>query len=405
MRKLFLTSFFALLAVAYLFSIEKIEALDVSVARESKSTDLPIYKEVIEWEKKRHKTEDEPDATGIRVALLLDTSNSMDGLINQAKSQLWQIVNELSLAKYGGKNPHLKIALYEYGNDGLEKSDGYIRKVLDFNDDLDLISEKLFSLSTNGGSEYCGEVIQTSLNELKWGADKSDLNLIFIAGNEPFTQGNVSYKSATSNAVEKKVVVNTIFCGDYQEGISGKWRDGALLTGGDYSSIDHNHVDVYIVTPYDQQFIILNQQLNDTYIYYGKQGYKKMEMQATQDQNASSMNEGVAINRAVSKSKAVYNNSNWDLVDASRSRNFDYSKVDKESLPGELMGKSGVELKIIVDQYAAKRIEIQKQIEKLNTQRNKYISDNQNNTNSNNLEKAMLQSIRKQAEQKHYKFE
>ena len=34
----------------------------------------------------------------IKVALLLDTSNSMDGLIYQAKTQLWEIVNELSYA-------------------------------------------------------------------------------------------------------------------------------------------------------------------------------------------------------------------------------------------------------------------------------------------------------------------
>ena len=33
------------------------------------------------------------------LALLLDTSNSMDGLIDQAKSQLWKIVNELAAAK------------------------------------------------------------------------------------------------------------------------------------------------------------------------------------------------------------------------------------------------------------------------------------------------------------------
>jgi hypothetical protein len=76
-----------------------------------------------------------PDNVGIKVALLLDTSNSMDGLIDQAKAQLWDIVNELSYAKYGGKNPNLSIALYEYGNDGLEVSDGYIRQVLDFSND------------------------------------------------------------------------------------------------------------------------------------------------------------------------------------------------------------------------------------------------------------------------------
>ncbi len=34
----------------------------------------------------------------IQLAILLDTSNSMDGLIAQAKTQLWQIVNELATA-------------------------------------------------------------------------------------------------------------------------------------------------------------------------------------------------------------------------------------------------------------------------------------------------------------------
>lgn len=35
----------------------------------------------------------------MQMAILLDTSNSMDGLIEQAKSQLWKIVNELALGK------------------------------------------------------------------------------------------------------------------------------------------------------------------------------------------------------------------------------------------------------------------------------------------------------------------
>src|SRR5690242_13523945 len=56
----------------------------------------------------------------IMLALLLDTSNSMDGLIEQAKSQLWKIVNELAAAKCDdGSRPEIRIALYEYGNDGL----------------------------------------------------------------------------------------------------------------------------------------------------------------------------------------------------------------------------------------------------------------------------------------------
>jgi hypothetical protein len=347
----------------------------------------------------------EPESVGIKVALLLDTSNSMDGLIAQAKAQLWQIVNELSLAKYGGKNPHLKIALYEYGNDGLEQSDGYLRKVLDFGNDLDLISEKLFALKTNGGSEYCGTVIQKSLDELAWGKNEQDLNLIFIAGNEPFTQGNVSYKDATTNAKEKNVIVNTIFCGNYQEGINSFWQQGALLTGGDYSAIDHNVVQVYMVTPYDQQIIILNQQLNDTYIYYGNQGYQKLEMQKVQDDNAAQMSEAVIVNRAVSKSKAIYNNNSWDLVDASKEKDFDLKKIEKDDLPEELKSKTNAELESYIKEQTAKRADIQKQIDVLNVQRNQYLASQQKNDKTENLENAMLSTIRKQAENKRYTFE
>src|SRR6478735_3515483 len=66
----------------------------------------------------------------IMLALLLDTSNSMDGLIDQAKSQLWKIVNAVAAAKSeNGQQPNIKIALYEYGNDGLSADEGYIRQV------------------------------------------------------------------------------------------------------------------------------------------------------------------------------------------------------------------------------------------------------------------------------------
>src|SRR5215217_6555899 len=75
----------------------------------------------------------------IMIALLLDTSNSMDGLIDQAKSQLWKIVNEVAAAKSGdGKQPKIKIALYEYGNDGLPASEGHIRQVSALTEDLDV---------------------------------------------------------------------------------------------------------------------------------------------------------------------------------------------------------------------------------------------------------------------------
>lgn len=346
-----------------------------------------------------------PEKRYVKVALLLDTSNSMDGLINQAKAQLWDIVNELSYARCEHEVPNLEIALYEYGNDNLPSSEGFIRQVLGFSGDLDEISEKLFSLTTNGGNEYCGQVIATSLKQLDWGKNPDDLKLVFIAGNEPFTQGKVNYKDATTDAKEKDVIVNTIFCGDYSQGISGMWKDGAIQTGGDYMSIDHNQEIVQIVTPYDDTIIILNSKLNKTYVPYGVLGYSKLSMQRKQDTNAASVNEEVQLKRAVSKSSRMYKNSSWDLVDAAEDENFDYGSLKKEELPAQLQGKSTAEVKVYVEKQSKERVDIQKQIQELNDKRNKYIAKENKNTASNGLESAMVKAIRKQAEKKNYIWE
>ncbi|WP_406685000.1 VWA domain-containing protein [Seonamhaeicola sp. MEBiC1930] len=338
----------------------------------------------------------------IKVALLLDTSNSMDGLIDQAKAQLWDIVNELSYAKCGTNKPSLQIALYEYGNDGLNSDEGYIRQVISFSDDLDEISKELFSLTTNGGNEYCGQVIQTALNQLKWGNNPDDLKLVFIAGNEPFTQGKVNYKDAAVNANEKEVTVNTIFCGNYNQGISSNWKDGAKLTNGDYMAINHNQKTVHIASPFDDDILILNQRLNKTYVAYGTKGRTKMATQAQQDTNASTYGYANAVKRSVSKSSHFYKNSSWDLVDALEDDEELIKDIKPEALPNELKGKSEAEIKVFVAKKKEERDNIKKQIQELNAKRNKYLSEKAKSENTNGLENAMTKAIKEQAKKKKY---
>ena len=119
----------------------------------------------------------------IQIAILLDTSNSMDGLIAQAKAQLWEIVNDFIHVKQNGVTPTLEVALYQYGNDNLDRKDYWIELLTHFTTDLDLVSQKLFSLKTNGGDEYCGAVIRQAVKELEWSDRRDDFRLIFIAGN------------------------------------------------------------------------------------------------------------------------------------------------------------------------------------------------------------------------------
>ncbi|PXY44559.1 vWA domain-containing protein [Flavobacterium hydrophilum] len=311
--------------------------------------------------------------TKIQVALLLDTSSSMDGLIDQAKSRLWNIVNTLTTLKYEGNAPDIEIALYEYGNDGLSKESNYIRQITPLSTDLDLISEKLFALRTNGGNEYCGAVIQDATKQLKWAREKSNMKLIYIAGNEDFNQGGINYKEAISDALKNDIYVNTIFCGDKTTGINIYWKDGADHGKGKYFNIDSNESVRYIATPYDEEISKCDEKINKTYINYGSKGHEKKMNQAVQDQNAKKVSNANYTDRAVSKSKAVYKNQSWDLVDKVKDDATAISKLKKEELPTELQNKSSEEIKTFVAQKSKERETIQKEISVLAKKRQEYI--------------------------------
>jgi len=343
----------------------------------------------------------------IMLALLLDTSNSMDGLIDQAKSQLWTIVNELAAAKCtDGEHPEIKIALFEYGNDGIPAAEGHIRMVVNLTDDLDAISEKLFMLSTKGGDEFCGQVINKSITKLDWTNSKADLKMIFIAGNEPFTQGSINYNTACNLARDKDIVVNSIFCGQYDEGIRTSWKRGADLTGGSYMSIEQNRKTVYINTPYDDKISHLNEALNDTYIFYGSKGREKKEMQKTQDTNAQVYGQSNAVKRAISKSSHVYKNSSWDLVDAAKDDESILEDVKTENLPDNMKSMSLAERKKYVNSQSEKRQAIKSEIQKLNIKRKQYITENQSaKTKEGMLDQVMIQSIKEIAKRKNLVFE
>src|SRR5580693_164582 len=100
-------------------------------------------------------TKASPPAPTVQIAILLDTSNSMDGLIDQAKTQLWNVVNEFVHARKGGRPPAIQVALFEYGKSSLPSQEGYVRLILPLTENLDRASEELFALKTNGGDEFC----------------------------------------------------------------------------------------------------------------------------------------------------------------------------------------------------------------------------------------------------------
>lgn len=367
---------------------------------------------------------EQAQAKHIDLVICIDTSNSMDGLIASAKAKLWDIVNDLAQVK---PTPKLRVALYSFGNDGYDRKSGWIRKDLDLTDDLDQLYQKLFALSTRGGTEYATRVCRDAIDQLKWTEDAGALKMIFVCGNEPANQDKVvTMKAAGELAAGKGIVINTIFCGPENSAHARSWKEFAEASAGRFASINQNKGAVAVATPQDKKLAELSAKLNKTYVVYGKAELRKEKAsnQAAQDSNARLAGAPVAAARAVSKSTALYNCAAWDLVDLVKQDAKSVSNMlqkdgkpiyteeqIKKMKPDDLLGnivknipedQLSKELKELkpeervgyIKKKAAARKELQEEIKTLNVKRNAYLADYMKK-NASEADQAFGEAIRK----------
>lgn len=337
-----------------------------------------------------------PSVQKIQLALLLDTSNSMDGLINQAKNQLWETISFLSR---NAPEAEIEIALYHYGNDRLSIHDDYVDQVLSFTSNLDKVSSALFSLRTNGGSEYCGSVINKSTQELLWDNKATTQKVLVIAGNETFTQGSVSYSTAITKARKKSIQVNTIYCGNPKDGIYHTWVKGAELGSGKSFTINHNKDIQQIATPYDDAILECNTKINKTYVpIYEEQNVEKEEMEANDIQQGIAQRERLVEKALIKKNKNIYKKDNWDAVDNYISNKGNVSSLKKSgsgTLNDEFEGKSDKEIVKYVEELKKERDTQHKKLEELEIKRQKYISENKKQSDEETLGEQLVNAILK----------
>jgi hypothetical protein len=337
----------------------------------------------------------------VQIALLLDTSSSMDGLLHQAQAQLWSVVNAFDTARRDGVAPRLEIALYEYGKSTVPASQGYIRQVSPFTTNLDRLSEQLFALTTNGGDEFCGQVIQTATRDLDWSARPDALKLIFIAGNEPFTQGPVDFHAAIRSAAERGIRVNTVYAGAAANEEAQSWREGAAVADGRFFAIEQDRVAQEPPAPQDAEIARLGVALNQTYLAYGAAGAESQARQAVQDRNAQHL--GSAVQRSLSKASRFYGNADWDLVDADSQGQA--AQVPEAQLPPELRGKTPAEREAVIAAKRAEREALQARINALSAERQRFLAAHRAEPGADTLDGALVTAVREEAARQRFVFE
>jgi len=342
----------------------------------------------------------------VEIAICLDTSGSMSGLIDAARQKLWAIVNEFVFVD---PQPVLRVALYTFGNDGHNAENGWVRQETGLTEDLDLVSKLLFEQTTNGGTELVGRVVRAATRELSWSAEPDALKLIVVAGNESADQDLVvRYADASSEAIAADVMVNAIYCGAPGHADAPGWKQVALLADGQFTAIDHDNGLVVVETPMDARLAALSADLNGTYLAFGAQGDWSLGNQAAQDQNARGLNGEAAASRALCKANGLYNCATWDLVDAMKANPLVLNEVEAEELPEEMRTMTAAQRVAHVEAKGAERSQLQAQINVLAAERQAFVTQELKARaldDSRSFDRAFRDALRSQAAAKGYRFQ
>jgi hypothetical protein len=346
-----------------------------------------------------------PAPRPVDLVICLDTSGSMKNLIESTKQHIWSIVNELALAR---PQPRLRVALLTFGNDGHAADAGWVRVDTDLTDDLDLLSERLFSLTTNGGTELVGRVLKRAHDDLSWSDEKGALKLVVLAGNESADQDrDVPFADACAALIEDDVLVNSLFCGSPADPIAAGWSAVARRADGRFFAIDTSSAPAYVESPFDEKLMTLSSDLNETYLPMGAGGHAAWANQAVQDANARGLNRANGASRAQAKAGSNYF-CGWDLVDAvARDDRFDLASVKAEDLPESMREMNAKERAAHVAKMAAARKDVQERIADLSKQRAAFVAAETKKAASKGqqtFETALLTAIRDQAAAKGFSF-
>ncbi len=210
----------------------------------------------------------QPDPPGVDVVFALDTTGSMEGLIDGAKRKIWNIANYISQAQ---PKPEVRIGLVGYRDIG----DAYVTRFYDLSDDMDTVFQHLSSFRAEGGGdtpEHVARALHDAVDRSSWSQGNKVVKMVYLVGDAPphtdYHDG-YDYRAISMRAKQMGIHINTILCGnDHSAEVA--WREISGRAGGEYASIAQSGGVVAVATPYDSKLADLNRRLAGTAMGYGR---------------------------------------------------------------------------------------------------------------------------------------
>jgi len=280
----------------------------------------------------------------IDIVFCLDLSGSTNGLIDDVRERLWEIVNQVNSYRPA---PKFRIGVVGFSRPSFGAKNAYVKVLQDLTDDFDLLCFELYKLkpSIEKGDQIVGEALKVSIKNMTWTSDDNSLKVIYLVGNGMVNSGRNDYRAACELAVSNNIIVNTVYCrtiNNYQKELPG-WREIARLSNGEQFDIKiHKRTPIVLSSPDPEEFKTIASDFSSTYIYFGENGSERHRMMAENDRAAMVANPMTFESRIFYKisDRYQYHQEKWDLVDYLKMTDPKLESLNTEWLPDSLKFKS-----------------------------------------------------------------
>ncbi len=347
-----------------------------------------------------------PARPRMEVVFVLDTTGSMSGMIAGAKQKIWAIANKLKSAQ---PTPEIRFGLVGYRDRG----DEYVTKEFGLTTNLDEVYTHLYAFEAKGGGdepESVNEALHKAVRDLQWSTNPAVLRVIFLVGDaRPHMDypDDVKYPETCRLANQKGILINTLQCGRL-DGTEAVWRDIASKTNGTYAAILQDGGTVKIDTPYDQEIIRLNLELNSTIILYGSKA-EQANAAANKSVLASLSSEAMSDRSSYfSKSEAgSVIAGGGDLVVEIMNGRESLAKLDERKLDPKLQAMPAPERNELIDKKVSERRALQSELNALVAKRDAEVAEKLKELKGTDgvLELSAFEVLESQAKDKGYRFE
>lgn len=334
----------------------------------------------------------------VEIVFVLDTTGSMGGLINGAKTKIWNIVNEI--LQNQSKGTKVKIGLIGYRDRG----DEYVTKIIPLSENIDDTYSELMSFVAAGGGDTPEDVrraLHEAVNNIQWSNSTKNLSkIIFLVGDAPPHEDYQDYPSTivtAKKAKEKGIIINTIQCGNLPN-TNKFWSNIAQNANGEYFAIPQDGGSYVMKTPYDKKLETLANELDRKYIPYGKITAQREAVSDKMMKDAkisSGATTEAKADRAKNKALNKYSYSSDDLIQSIENNSVKLSSLEQEELPETMQKMSQVEQKKYVDNLIKERNKIREEITKISKEREAYIKEN-SKSNKDSFDASVSKALEKQ---------